>query len=254
MLVPALLFAVVGLIVASFAAAVADRVPRCHSPLAGRSRGESCGETVALFDNVPVLSWLALGGRCWRCSAPISTLHPLAEIAVAAGFIGSYLSFSWDGTSRVALDCVFVAVLATVTLTDLAHRIIPNVVLGPAAVVGVALIALSDPGALPRHLLAAVIAGTLLLVVALAYPRGMGMGDVKLAAVIGLYLGRAVAPALLIGFALGAVYGLVLIARHGVAARKRAIPFGPFLAAGALVGLFAGDGIVDWYLQAFIDG
>jgi leader peptidase (prepilin peptidase)/N-methyltransferase len=142
--------------------------------------------------------------------------------------------------------------LAIITLTDIEDRIIPNVVLGPAAVIGVALLVVADPDEIAPHLIAAAAAGGFLLVVALLYPRGMGMGDVKLAAVMGIFLGRAVAPALLIGFAAGAIYGIALIARHGQAARKQKVPFGPFLAFGAVVGLFAGDDIVEWYLDSFI--
>ncbi len=112
-------------------------------------------------------------------------------------------------------------------------------------------IALTDPSTLDERAIAAVAAGGFLLVVALLYPRGMGMGDVKLAAMMGLYLGRAVAPALLIGFAAGALVGIAMMARHGSAARKRAIPFGPFLALGGIVGLWAGDEIVDWYVDTF---
>ena len=97
-------------------------------------------------------------------------------------------------------------------------------------------------------------AGGFLLLVALVYPRGMGMGDVKLAAVMGLYLGRSVAPALLIGFAVGALVGIVMMARRGASARKQAIPFGPFLALGGLVALWWGNALVDWYLTTFING
>lgn len=252
MLLPIVLIAILGLLVGSFAAVVAHRVPIGESALSGRSRCDSCGELVAGYDNIPVLSWLLLRGRCRRCGASIPVRYPLTEIAVAVGFAGSYLAFEDDGWAWVALACVFVAVLATITLTDLEDRIIPNVVLAPAAVAGVALVAVADAGELPEHLIAAAAAGGFLLVVALLYPRGMGMGDVKLAAVMGLYLGRAVAPALLIGFAAGAIFGLALIARHGSAARKQKVPFGPFLALGGLVGLFAGDEIVDWYLDSFV--
>ena len=111
--------------------------------------------------------------------------------------------------------------------------------------------AATDPDSLPENLAAAAIAGGLLFGVALAYPRGMGMGDVKLVAMMGLYLGRAVAPAVLIGFLVGAVVGVAMIARHGAQARKRAIPFGPFLALGGVIGLWFGDEIVDWYLDEF---
>jgi leader peptidase (prepilin peptidase)/N-methyltransferase len=93
-----------------------------------------------------------------------------------------------------------------------------------------------------------------LLLVALAYPRGMGMGDVKLAGVMGLYLGSAVAPGLLAGFLAGAIYGIALIARHGSEARKQAVPFGPFLALGGVIGLLAGSSLVDWYLDTFLNG
>ncbi len=252
MLVPTLFLAALGLVIGSFAAVVAHRVPIGESPLGGRSRCDSCGAAIAAYDNVPVLSWLVLRGRCRGCGAAIPARYPLAELAVAAGFAGCYLAFADDGWAWVALGCVFIAMLTVITLTDLSDRIIPNVVLAPTAVIGVALLALADLDELPPHLLAAAIAGGFLFVVAMLYPRGMGMGDVKLAAVMGLYLGRAVAPALLIGFAAGAIFGLGLIARHGSAARKMKVPFGPFLAFGAVVALFAGDAIVDWYLDSFM--
>lgn len=252
MLVPTLFIAAFGLLIGSFAAVVAHRIPIGESPLGGRSRCDSCGAAIAAYDNVPVLSWLVLRGRCRSCGAAIPARYPLTEIAVAAGFAGCYLAFSDDGWAAVALGCVFIAMLAVITLTDLEDQIIPNVVLAPTAVIGVALLALDDLDELPPHLLAAAIAGGFLFVIAMLYPRGMGMGDVKLAAVMGLYLGRAVAPALLIGFAAGAIFGLGLIARHGSAARKRKVPFGPFLALGAVIALFAGDAIVDWYLDSFM--
>ena len=252
MLVPTLFIAALGLVIGSFAAVVAHRVPIGESALTGRSRCDACGATIAAYDNVPVFSWLLLRGRCRHCGAAIPARYPLTEVAVAVGFAGCYLAFEDDGWAWVALGCVFIAMLATITLTDLEDRIIPNVVLGPTAVIGVALLALADVDELPPHLLAAAIAGGFLFVVAMLYPRGMGMGDVKLAAVMGLYLGRAVAPALLIGFAAGAIFGLGLIARHGSAARKMKVPFGPFLALGAVVALFAGDAIVDWYLDSFM--
>jgi leader peptidase (prepilin peptidase)/N-methyltransferase len=243
--------AVLGMLVGSFAGVVAHRLPRGESPLTGRSRCDGCGATVAARDNVPVVSWLALRGHCRSCGDPIAARYPLVELGVGAGWVAAYLAFRDEGAAAVALGCAFLATLAIITLTDLEHRIIPNAVLAPAAVLAVALVLVDDPGELPAHLLAAALAGGALLVVSLAYPRGMGMGDVKLAFVMGLYLGRAVAPALLVGFAAGALWGLALIARHGAAARKRAVPFGPFLALGGVVGLFAGDAMVDWYVDTF---
>ena len=130
---------------------------------------------------------------------------------------------------------------------------IPNRVLIVGAVVGLAIVLAGAPDEIGERAIAAGAAFAFLLVV-LVYPRGMGMGDVKLAAVMGLYLGRAVAPALLIAFAAGALFGAVLITRHGSEARKQAVPFGPFLAFGGFVALFVGDEIVDWYLDSFFDG
>ena len=143
-------------------------------------------------------------------------------------------------------------VLVAVTLTDLELRLIPNSIVLAGALAAIAIVAVSDPSSLGERAIAAAAAGGVLLLVALAYPRGMGMGDVKLTAMLGLFLGRAVAPAVLIGFAAGALVGVAMIARHGSAARKRAIPFGPFLALGGLIGLWFGDEIVDWYLDEFL--
>jgi leader peptidase (prepilin peptidase)/N-methyltransferase len=240
-----------GMILGSFATVVAHRVPRGESIVMGRSRCPSCGATIAAYDNVPVLSWLMLRGQCRRCGERISPRYPLTELAMAALFAATVLILGTDDLGQLALGLALCALLVTVTLTDLERRVIPNPVLLVGALVGAGIAAASDPASLPERALAAAGAGGFLFCVALAYPRGMGMGDVKLVAVMGLYLGRAVAPALLVGFAAGALVGLVLIARQGASARKRAIPFGPFLALGGIIGLWYGDAIVDWYLDTF---
>jgi leader peptidase (prepilin peptidase) / N-methyltransferase len=240
-----------GMILGSFATVVAHRVPRGESIVTGRSRCPSCGAMIAAYDNVPVLSWLMLRGQCRRCGERISPRYPLTELAMAALFAATVLILGTDDLGQLALGLALCALLVTVTLTDLERRVIPNPVLLVGALVGAGIAAASDPASLPERALAAAGAGGFLFCVALAYPRGMGMGDVKLVAVMGLYLGRAVAPALLVGFAAGALVGLVLIARQGASARKRAIPFGPFLALGGIVGLWYGDAIVDWYLDTF---
>ena len=243
-----------GMILGSFATVVAHRVPRGESIVMGRSRCPSCGATIAAYDNVPVLSWLMLRGQCRRCGERISPRYPLTELAMAALFAATVLILGTDDLGQLALGLALCALLVTVTLTDLERRVIPNPVLLVGALVGAGIAAATDPASLPERALAAAGAGGFLFCVALAYPRGMGMGDVKLVAVMGLYLGRAVAPALLVGFAAGALVGLVLIARQGASARKRAIPFGPFLALGGIVGLWYGDAIVDWYLDTFFHG
>ncbi len=162
------------------------------------------------------------------------------------------LSVGRGEADELALGFAFCALLVTVTTTDLDRRTIPNVVLLAGAVVAVTLVAATDPSSLGTRAIAAAAAGSCLLVVALVHPPGMGMGDVKLAAVMGLYLGGAVAPALLVGFGAGAFVGLAAIARHGVAARKRTVPFGPFLALGGAVALWYGDDAVNWYLDSFL--
>jgi leader peptidase (prepilin peptidase)/N-methyltransferase len=239
-----------GLMAGSFVSVVAHRVPRGESIVGPRSRCPACGGQIAAYDNVPVVSWLLLRGRARCCGTAISPRYPLVELALGVLYAATVLVL-WDDPAEVALGLVFVTTLATVTLTDLERRVIPNRVLLVAAVAGVAIAAVADPASLPERTIAALSAGGLLFAAALAYPRGMGLGDVKLAAVMGLFLGRDVGPALLVALLAGSLVGLAMIARDGAAARKRAIPFGPFLALGGVVGLLAGDELVEWYLGVF---
>jgi leader peptidase (prepilin peptidase) / N-methyltransferase len=239
-----------GLMVGSFVTVVAHRVPRGESIVGPRSRCPGCGAQIAAYDNVPVVSWLLLRGRARCCGAAISPRYPLTELGLGALYAATVLVL-WGDVGEIALGLVFVTTLVAITLTDLERRIIPNKILIVAAVLGVAIAAVTDPGSLPERAAAAAGAGGLLFLAALAYPRGMGLGDVKLAAVMGLFLGRNVAPAILVALLAGSLVGLAMIARHGAAARKRAIPFGPFLALGGVVGLLAGNELVDWYLGTF---
>jgi leader peptidase (prepilin peptidase) / N-methyltransferase len=239
-----------GLLAGSFTTVVAHRVPRGESIVAPRSRCTACGVQIAAYDNVPVFSWLLLRGRARCCGASISARYPLTELTLGVVYAAT-VAVLWGDAGEIALGLVFVTALAAVTLTDLERRIIPNKILLVAAVLGVAIAAVADPGSLPERAAAAAAAGGLLFAAALAYPRGMGLGDVKLAAVMGLFLGRNVAPAILVALLAGSVVGLAMIARNGAAARKQAIPFGPFLALGGVVGLLAGNQLIDWYLATF---
>ena len=241
---------IAGLVAGSFVSVLSHRLPRKESILGPRSKCPSCGRTIAAYDNVPLVSWLILRGRCRHCGERISARYPLVELALGVLYVAVYLVLEGDA-AEVALGIVFVTMLATITLTDLEHRIIPNTVLIAATIIALAIVVPTDIDSLPERAIAAAGAGGFLLVAAIAYSGGMGMGDVKLGAVMGLYLGRAVAPALLVGFALGAIVGVGLMLRHGAAARKHALPFGPFLAVGGVVGLLAGDEIIDWYLDTF---
>jgi len=210
----------------------------------------SCGHQIAAYDNVPVLSWANLRGRSRCCGQPISARYPLTEATLAALFLGVLLRFNGD-PGQIAGALVFCATLLAITLTDLERRIIPNKVLLVSAGVGLAIYAISDPSSLPERLACGLGAGGVLFIAALAYPGGMGMGDVKLAAVMGFFLGVEVIPALLIGLFAGSAIGIGMIVREGSSARKKAIPFGPFLALGGVTALFAGHVLIDLYLRTF---
>ena len=248
---PAALFAFLGgLLVGSFLTVVAHRVPRAQSVVGPRSQCPGCETQIAAYDNVPVFSWLALRGRARCCGMAISARYPLTELAVGLLYVVTVLVL-WDEPWEVALGLVFVSALVAVSLTDLELKIIPNKILLVATILGLGIVILGDFDSLPERLLAAATAGGLLFTAALAYPQGMGLGDVKLAAMMGFFLGRAVAPALFVALLAGSLVGLVMIAREGAAARKRGIPFGPFLAFGGVVGLLAGGDLIDLYLDTF---
>lgn len=236
-----------GLAAGSFATAVAHRVPRGMPLALARSECPACGAPIAARDNLPVLGWLALRGRARCCGAPISPRYPLTELAVAVLFAVTVL-VHWDDPGEIAVDLVFTTMLAAVTLTDLEQRIIPDKILLAGAIVGLAIIVPTDPGSLPGRAIAAAAAAAVFFLAALAYPGGMGLGDVKLAAAMGLFLGRAVAPAILFALIAGSAVGLALIARHGASARRMAIPFGPFLALGGVVAMLVGSQLLDAYL------
>jgi leader peptidase (prepilin peptidase)/N-methyltransferase len=153
---------------------------------------------------------------------------------------------------RIVLGLLLVTALVPITLIDLELRLIPNLITGPAALAAVVAIAALDTDFLPEALIAGAAAGGFFLLAALMYPRGMGMGDVKLAGMLGLYLGRAVAPAIFIALIAGVAVGAAVIARKGAAeGRKTAVPFGPFLALGGIIAFFAGADLVDAYLNHF---
>jgi leader peptidase (prepilin peptidase)/N-methyltransferase len=236
-----------GLAIGSFLNVVAARVPLKRSIVSPGSACMSCGHELSWYENVPVLSWLALRGRCKGCGARIGIVYPAVELLTALLVAGSFLAFGWSGTSFVA--AFFCATLVTVSATDLSHRIVPNVVVLPAA--AVVLVAMTALHPSPEWVLGSLGAALFLFAAALAYPKGMGMGDVKLALLLGAMLGRVVPVALMVGMIAALVPSFVLLARHGRAARKMGIPFAPFLAFGGIVALFAGDALLDAYLSLF---
>jgi leader peptidase (prepilin peptidase)/N-methyltransferase len=236
-----------GLAVGSFLNVVAARVPLRRSIVSPGSACMSCEAPIAWYDNVPLLSYLVLQGRCRRCGAGIPWRYPAVELATALLVAGCVLAFGWSADSLVA--ALFCAALVAVSATDFEHRIVPNRVVLPAAALVLAAQTALHPS--PEWALGALGASGFLLLAALAYPAGMGMGDVKLALLLGAMLGRSVTVALMVAMISALLPSVVLLARHGSAARKMAIPFAPFLALGGVGALFAGERLLDAYLTLF---
>lgn len=233
-----------GLAVGSFLNVVASRLPEHRSLVAPRSACGSCSTPIEARDNVPLVSYALLRGRCRTCQAPIPARYPLVEVVTAALVVACFLVFGV--TAYAALASFFCAVLVVVSVIDIEHRIIPNRIVLPATAVVLVAQMLIHPSL--EWPLAALGASGFLFLAALAYPKGMGMGDVKFALLLGAMLGTDVTVALLVAMLAALVPAVWLLARHGAAARKMAIPFGPFLALGALVALFFGAPLLDRYL------
>jgi leader peptidase (prepilin peptidase)/N-methyltransferase len=231
----------------SFLNVVAARVPLRRSVVRPASACMSCGHELAWHDNVPVVSWLLLRGRCRSCRERISPLYPAVELATAGLVAACFVAFGLSGEAFVA--SFFCVVLVVLSAIDLTHRIVPNRIVLPAALVVLVAQTALEPS--PEWALGALGAAGFLFAAALAYPAGMGMGDVKLALLLGAMLGWTVSVGLMVGMVAALVPSVLLLARHGSAARKMGIPFAPFLAFGALVALFAGQQLLDAYLGRF---
>lgn len=245
--------AVLGLLVGSFLNVVIHRVPRRESVIRPRSRCPGCDTQLAERDNIPVLSWLLLRGRCRTCEMKISPRYPLVELLTGVVFAAVGARFGADWALPAFL--LLAAVLLAISVIDLEHFIVPNRILLVAFAAGppLLLVAAAADGQwsdVTGAVVGAATAFVLLLVINLVNPRGMGMGDVKLAGLLGLFLGFIdvghVFLGLFLGFLLGAVGGVVLIAT-GLRSRRDHIPFAPFLAGGALIAVLLGQPILDWY-------
>jgi prepilin signal peptidase PulO-like enzyme (type II secretory pathway) len=236
-----------GLAVGSFLNVVAARIPLRRSLVSPGSACFSCETPIAWYDNVPLLSYALLRGRCRSCRVAIPWKYPAVEAATAVLVSACFLRFGLTGEAFVA--ALFCCALVAITVTDFERRIIPNRIVLPCAVV--VLLANTALGRSPQWAIGAFGASLFLFVAALAYPGGMGMGDVKLALLLGAALGRTVPVALMIGMLSALVPSFVILARHGRKGRKMGFAFGPFLALGGLVALFAGQPILDMYLHIF---
>ena len=239
-----ILMFVLGAMLGSFLNVVIHRLPRRESLIAPGSHCPHCGVPIRAWDNIPILSFLVLRGRCRVCRRPISPRYPLVEATA-----GVLVAASWvrmDSALTVAAAAAFSLILVAIFFIDLEHQIVPNAITYPGLLLGLIL-------AVPQErfgnaLLTAAGAGAFFLLIAIISRGGMGGGDIKLAAMMGAFLGwRAVAVALLLAFTLGAVVGLLLMGL-GRRSRKDPIPFGPALAVGAVLALFGAEDLIRWYL------
>lgn len=241
----ALLAGLFGLAFGSFASLVVDRWPRGESVVRPASHCDGCRRRLAPWELLPVVSWLALRGRCRTCERRIPAAVPATEAAcgLLAAAAVAFAGVTWQAVAVATLAVVLVPVV----IIDLRHRLIPDILVLPATALALTAAILADPARWWVPVVGAAGAAGFLLLLWAIHPAGMGLGDVKLAALMGAVLGASVIPAFAIAFGAGAVLGLALLLRMGPRARKVAVPFGPFLAAGALAALWAGPAILDWY-------
>ena len=251
----AALVGLLGLVIGSCLNVVAYRVPRSESIVRPRSRCPSCAAEISAADNIPVLSWLALRGRCRHCDAPISIRYPAVEIVTAALF--ALATFRFGASAVLPAYLVLFAALVAVTATDLDLRVVPKRIVWPAFALAAVLLTVAalfegEPVRLRDAGLGSAGAFAVLFVIHLVSPGGMGFGDVRLAALLGLFLGwlgpAHVPLGLFLGFVAGGVAGVVALARGR--SRKASLPFVPFLAVGTAAAVFFGAPILDWYLGA----
>lgn len=250
--------AIMGLVFGSFASVVAHRLPRSESIVAGRSKCPNCGRTITAVENIPVFSYLFLRGRCRGCGARISPRYPLIEVATAALF--GLAAWKFGGTAEAVVFAAFFWALVVLTVIDLEHRLLPDRIVYPtfviawAALIAVALVR-DDPDRLLDAAIGAAAFGGFFFVVALIYPAGMGGGDIKLAFVLGTMLGfldgiGVVLVGMFLSFLIGAVAGVGVMLATG-RGRKSQVPFGPFLALGTILAIFAGRPLLDEYTSLF---
>jgi leader peptidase (prepilin peptidase) / N-methyltransferase len=233
----------------SFLNVVAARLPEGRSLVRPRSACGSCGAEIAWYDNIPVVSYVVLRGRCRSCKASFSLRYPAVEIATALLVAACFWHFGLTGEAVVG--AYFCAALVVLSAIDAERRILPDLIVLPSFVIVLSANLVLAPERWKEWLGASLGASLFLFLALLAYPAGMGMGDVKLALLLGAGLGWAVSVGMMIGMVSALVASSVLFARHGLAARKMGIPFGPFLAFGAIVALFVGQQLLDGYLSRF---
>jgi leader peptidase (prepilin peptidase) / N-methyltransferase len=240
-------FFIAGVVVGSFLEVVAYRIPRKISIVKPRSFCPNCGAKIPFYDNIPLISYIILRGRCRKCNARIPITSFLIELFTGLLFVTNYYFF---GISlQIIIGIIFCSTLIVVSFIDIEFRIIPNVIVIPLTIIGIGLNIFMYPGNWWHPFAFSAGAFAFMLIINLIYPRGMGMGDVKLSMMMGAFLVKNVIPGLFIGFLAGSVFGIFLIIRKR--RLKQMIPFGPFLSIGSIIALFWGDNILKWYTGFF---
>jgi leader peptidase (prepilin peptidase)/N-methyltransferase len=243
----------VGLLIGSFLNVCIYRLPRKESVVWPASHCATCNRDLSWYENIPVASWVVLGGRCRTCRQPISMAYPLVELITAAVYAGAYAVYGW--TPLLAVRLLFASAMIVLFVIDLRHRILPNVITVPGIVLGL-LFSLVFPPGIVSSAAGVVIGGGVLLLIAEAYYRlrgveGLGMGDVKMLAMIGAFLGwKLTLVTLILASLSGSLVGVALITT-GRGGAQAALPFGTFLAVGALVAAVTGDALLAWYLSFY---
>lgn len=241
--------AAAGLIIGSFLNVVIARLPAGRSVLGPRSACPTCGAVIAWYDNVPVLSFLALRGRCRACAAWIGWRYPIVEIATALLFVAAHARFGL-GVDFIAAAALLSALVA-ITGIDLDHQLVPDAITLPGILTGVIANVASPNGSWLDSLIGIALGGGIFFVIILVRPDAMGGGDMKLGAMLGAFMGwKVTLVALFVAVVVGGIAAVIVLAA-GRKGRKDPIPFGPFLALGGAVGLFWGQRILTWYLDAF---
>lgn len=244
----ALIAALFGLVIGSFLNVVIHRVPLRQSIARPASRCPVCKTPISPQDNIPIFSYLLLGGKCRTCKARIPLRYPAVE--ALTGVLFGAAVFRFGLSLQLVSALVFISVLVALAGTDLEHRLLPNAIVGPAILIGLLLSVAREPGRWWIYVVSALAVGGGLLILALIYPGGMGMGDVKMAVMLGAFLGLYAALAVFFGALIGAVFSAMLMAA-GRVGRRSALPFGSFLALGGFISLFAGEWVWRAYLGLF---
>ena len=242
-----IIFFICGLVIGSFLEVVTYRVPRKISIIKPGSYCPNCNGKIAFYDNIPLISYLILRGRCRNCKVSISYKTFIIEILTGLLFVLNYFFFGLS--IQTIIGIIFCSVLIAVSFIDIDLRIIPNVIVIPFTIVGLALNIYLNPIKWWMPLAFSAGAFTFMLIINLIYPKGMGMGDVKLSLMVGAFLVKSVIAGLFLGFLVGAIFGVAVIIKKRK--MRQTIPFGPFISIGSITALFWGDNILKWYTSFF---